>query len=512
MIYTGTSGQTADAGFAPAAAIGNDTLETSSFTAACNQAPYDVSNAGAQTVTAPAVPATGNCIIVIRNKGAGTWTFTGSSNVYDLESATPGTLVSSATITTNQSRGITADGTNFWMSASAPTSVLTGITAPANGGTGVANTATLTLGSSNQNWATLGTGIVKNTTTTGALTDAAAADVYGLWSGTCNSSSYLRGDGACATPSGSGTVNSGTASHLAYYASSTTAVSDMGADFTFATHTLSTASTAIFDMSPATGTAAFKVPSTTTNTATAAGVIDYDTTNSNYHAYSGADSLIGVVPTASIPTTGHVIDASVVSSKFLLHDSGLATANLVTASSPGLGIAHFAGSTQALTSSLIVAADITSATITGTQIAGTTVAGSNMVNATVTATQLAAQYSKGSCTEAWGGSGTSHAMTSGDDAVTNNACYNDSGVTRTITAVKCRSDNAANTTVLTPTFGAAGTGTAILTGTVTCGNSYAYSATGTVNNASWTTGTGIDPGMSTVGNSTSIAMIVEYTY
>ena len=202
VIYTGTSGQTADAGFAPAAAIGNDTLETSSFTAACNQAPYDVSNAGAQTVTAPAVPATGNCIIVIRNKGAGTWTFTGSSNVYDLESATPGTLVSSATITTNQSRGITADGTNFWMSASAPTSVLTGITAPANGGTGVANTATLTLGSSNQNWATLGTGIVKNTTTTGAISDAAAADVYGLWSGSCTSSTYLRGDGACATPSG----------------------------------------------------------------------------------------------------------------------------------------------------------------------------------------------------------------------------------------------------------------------------------------------------------------------
>ena len=131
VVYTGASGQTADAGFAPAPAVANDTLETSSFTAACNQPPYDVSNAGAQTITAPAVPATGNCIITIKNKGAGTWTFTGSSNVYDLESATPGTLVSSATITTNQSRGITADGTNFWMSASAPTSVLTGITAGA---------------------------------------------------------------------------------------------------------------------------------------------------------------------------------------------------------------------------------------------------------------------------------------------------------------------------------------------------------------------------------------------
>ena len=140
------------------------------------------------------------------------------------------------------------------------------------------------------------------------------------------------------------------------------------------------------------------------------------------------------------------------------------------------------------------------------------VVGADMASATVTATQLAAQYSKGSCTEVWGGSGTSFAMTSGDDAISNNSCYNDSGVTRTITALKCRSDNAGNTTVLTPTFGAAGTGTAILTGTVTCGNSYAYSATGTLNNTAWTTGTGIDPGMSTAGNSTSIAMIVEYTY
>lgn len=74
----------------------------------------------------------------------------------------------------------------------------------AKGGTGIANTATLTLGSSNQNWATLGTGVVKNTTTTGALSNAAAGDIYGLWSGSCSASTYLRGDGACATPSGTG--------------------------------------------------------------------------------------------------------------------------------------------------------------------------------------------------------------------------------------------------------------------------------------------------------------------
>ena len=125
---------------------------------------------------------------------------------------------------------------------------------------------------------------------------------------------------------------------------------------------------------------------------------------------------------------------------------------------------------------------------------------------------MAAQYKTGSCTEAFGGSGTSHALTSGDDAVANNTCYNDSGVTRTITAVKCRSDNASNTTTVNPAFGSAGTGTTILSGALTCGNSYAYSSTGTVSNASWITGTGIDPVMGGSLTGTSIAMIVEYTY
>lgn len=90
----------------------------------------------------------------------------------------------------------------------ASSTYVSGITGASNGGTGIANTATLTLGSSNQNWATLGTGIVKNTTTTGALTNGAAADVYGLWSGSCSSSTYLNGAGACTTPGGSGTVTS----------------------------------------------------------------------------------------------------------------------------------------------------------------------------------------------------------------------------------------------------------------------------------------------------------------
>jgi hypothetical protein len=96
---------------------------------------------------------------------------------------------------------------------------------PGSGGTGVANTATLTLGTTNQNWATLGTGIVKNTTTTGAISNAASSDVIGLWTGTCSSSTFLRGDGSCQAPAGSGTVNSASQWSPAFYAALGTTVS-----------------------------------------------------------------------------------------------------------------------------------------------------------------------------------------------------------------------------------------------------------------------------------------------
>lgn len=47
-------------------------------------------------------------------------------------------------------------------------------------------------------------GILKGQTTTYVTTAAASSDVISLWSGTCNSSSFLRGDGSCQSP-GSGT-------------------------------------------------------------------------------------------------------------------------------------------------------------------------------------------------------------------------------------------------------------------------------------------------------------------
>ena len=68
----------------------------------------------------------------------------------------------------------------------------------------------------------LATGILKNTTTTGVPSIAVSSDVYGLWTGTCSSSTYLRGDGSCQTPAGSGTITSSSIGQVPVYTAATT--------------------------------------------------------------------------------------------------------------------------------------------------------------------------------------------------------------------------------------------------------------------------------------------------
>ena len=128
---------------------------------------------------------------------AGNLVTTGAFNTTFAQAATTTVTLPS----TNSTMARTDAGQTFTGTQTFSTPIAAG-----SGGTGVSNTATLTLGTSNQNWATIGTGIVKVTTTTGAISDAASSDVYGLWSGTCSSSTFLRGDGTCAAPTGSGTV------------------------------------------------------------------------------------------------------------------------------------------------------------------------------------------------------------------------------------------------------------------------------------------------------------------
>lgn len=48
------------------------------------------------------------------------------------------------------------------------------------------------------------TGVLKGDVNSYVTTAAVAADIKGLWSGTCDATTFLRGDGSCVTPSGTG--------------------------------------------------------------------------------------------------------------------------------------------------------------------------------------------------------------------------------------------------------------------------------------------------------------------
>jgi len=272
--------------------------------------------------------------------------------------------------------------------------------AAAHGGTGVANTATLTLGTSNQNWATLGTGIVKNTTTTGALSNAASSDVYGLWTGSCSSSTFLRGDGACAAPSGTGntTSTSLTTNHLSKANGANSIIDSSVVDngTTVSTTEAFTAASVSTGTSPPSVTAGTggvdAYGEGTVPSVGAASGVDICYADSTQHgmlcswnngsylpltqgpasdtsgdlaSFSGTgggllvDSGVvaaNVTTNSSNYTSGHVISAN---GNHTATDSGVVAANLVVASSPGAGVAHFAGSTQTVTSSAVTPSDAT---------------------------------------------------------------------------------------------------------------------------------------------------------
>lgn len=98
----------------------------------------------------------------------------------------PITTSGSLDITTTLDGPLRGDGSGFTTGNLDLASEVTGVLPVANGGTGA---ATLT-------------GVLKGNGTS-AFDPAASADIIGLWSGTCNASAYLRGDGACAvTPTG----------------------------------------------------------------------------------------------------------------------------------------------------------------------------------------------------------------------------------------------------------------------------------------------------------------------
>lgn len=158
-------------------------------------------------------------------------------------------------------------------------------------------------------------------------------------------------------------------------------------------------------------TIAFSTNAVTPNTFTqrSGGVMPFAATSAPITSFSGDGSLIsnslstGAV-TATLATAG--------AHKFWMNNTGSTAApgyqsaaladlpgTVVNASSPGVGIAHFAGSTQTVTSSAIVAADITNSTITGTQIASSIA----LAGSPTTTTQTACDNSTKVSTTAYAG-------------------------------------------------------------------------------------------------------------
>jgi len=74
----------------------------------------------------------------------------------------------------------------------------------------ISSLLTLTASAGTYNLFSPASGVLVGNPSTYITTSATSSNIYGLWSGTCNSSTYLRGDGQCQTPpgTGGGTVNS----------------------------------------------------------------------------------------------------------------------------------------------------------------------------------------------------------------------------------------------------------------------------------------------------------------
>lgn len=143
---------------------------------------------------------TGTCNSGTVLKGDGSCAATSTGTVTSVGLTMPtGFSVANSPVTGAATLGVTTtlngvlhgNGSGFTASNVALASEVSGLLPVANAGIGV---GTLT-------------GIAKGNGTS-PFTAAASSDVIGLWTGTCNSSSFLRGDGSCNTPGGGGTVTS----------------------------------------------------------------------------------------------------------------------------------------------------------------------------------------------------------------------------------------------------------------------------------------------------------------
>lgn len=127
--------------------------------------------------------------------------------------ATPGTYgdISVASAPTIQVPVITVDAKGRITSVSLDSAAFVAVSTSHSGDvTGTYNALTVTK-INGVSLAGLATGILKNTNTTGTPSIAGSSDIIATWTGSCSSSTFLRGDGSCAAPAGAGTVtNTGT--------------------------------------------------------------------------------------------------------------------------------------------------------------------------------------------------------------------------------------------------------------------------------------------------------------
>lgn len=136
-------------------------------------------------------------------KGDGTCAPAATGSVTSVALTMPtGFSVSGSPVTSSGTLGVTTalngpvrgNGSGLITGNTSLTTEVSGILPVANGGTGVGTLTGIALGNG-----------------TSPFSAAASSNVISLWSGTCNSSSFLRGDGSCASPGGGGTVTSITA-------------------------------------------------------------------------------------------------------------------------------------------------------------------------------------------------------------------------------------------------------------------------------------------------------------
>jgi hypothetical protein len=231
--FTGTGGQIADSGV----------LVANLTTAASNYTSGDlVQAAGANKTTSDSAIATANVVTAASNFTSGHIPKAAASNKtladgYAVQ-GTDTSLLSSGTVSgtsvllcTDANGGATTSGcpsTGGNVSTSGTitsgqiaiwASTTTIKSAAISGDSTMTSAGVMTnTGMNGVSFASLATGIVKNTTTTGVPSIAVSADTIAQWTGTCNSSTFLRADGSCQVPSSTGgTVNVALQYAMPYY-------------------------------------------------------------------------------------------------------------------------------------------------------------------------------------------------------------------------------------------------------------------------------------------------------